>query len=126
MVVDDNEPAGYLLGRLLQKMGQHVHTVQSAQAALEDAPILNPDVIISDIAMPGMSGYDLAERIRAQPNLRHPVLIALTGYGQDSDRQRAREAGFDHHLTKPVGLAALEQIFTTFAVAPEATCTNSA
>ena len=110
LIVDDNEPAGYLLSRLLQKLGQQVHIVHSGRAALQHAALVKPHVIFSDIAMPGMSGYELAQRIRASTNFPQPVLIALTGYGQDSDRQMAREAGFDHHLTKPVGLQTLEQL----------------
>lgn len=110
LIVDDNESAGYLLGRLLQKLGQHVHTVSSASAALEVVDSLKPDILISDIAMPGMSGYELAGEIRSREAGPQPTLIALTGYGRDTDRQQAREAGFDHHLTKPVDLQALEQL----------------
>jgi CheY-like chemotaxis protein len=109
LIVDDNESAGYLLGRLLQKLGQHVHTVSSADAALEVIPSLKPDIIISDIAMPGKSGYELAADVRALTGPQ-PILIALTGYGRDSDRQQALDAGFDHHLTKPVDLHALEDL----------------
>jgi signal transduction histidine kinase len=110
LIVDDNESAGYLLGRLLQKLGQHVHTVSSATAALEVVDSLKPDILISDIAMPGMSGYELAGEIRSRAESPQPKLIALTGYGRETDRQQAREAGFDHHLTKPVDLQALEQL----------------
>ncbi|WP_425617359.1 response regulator [Anatilimnocola sp. NA78] len=110
LIVDDNESAGYLLGRLLQKLGQHVHTVSSATAALEVIASLKPDILISDIAMPGMSGYELASEIRARSEVVQPTLIALTGYGRESDRQQARDAGFDHHLTKPVDLQALEKL----------------
>ncbi len=109
LIVDDNESAGYLLGRLLQKLGQHVHTVTSAAAALEVVASLKPDILISDIAMPLMSGYELASEIRARQEGPQPTLVALTGYGRDTDRQQARDAGFDHHLTKPVDLQALEQ-----------------
>jgi signal transduction histidine kinase len=117
LIVDDNESAGYLLGRLLQKLGQHVHTVSSATAALEVVSSLQPDILISDIAMPGKSGYELAEEIRARRNGPQPVLIALTGYGRDSDRQQARDAGFDHHLTKPVDLQALENLLADLSEA---------
>jgi CheY-like chemotaxis protein len=60
--------------------------------------------------MPGMSGYELARQIRARPDAHQPVLVALTGYGQESDRQIAVEAGFDHHLSKPISLTALQQV----------------
>jgi CheY-like chemotaxis protein len=115
LIVDDNESAGYLLGRLLQKLGQHVHNVTSAAAALEVISSLQPDILISDIAMPNMSGYELAAEIRARKDGPQPTLIALTGYGRDVDRQQARDAGFDHHLTKPVDLEALEAFLATLS-----------
>jgi signal transduction histidine kinase len=118
LIVDDNESAGYLLGRLLQKLGQHVHTVSSATAALEVVDSLKPDILISDIAMPGMSGYELAGEIRSRAESPQPKLIALTGYGRETDRQQAREAGFDHHLTKPVDLQALEQLLIKLSDEP--------
>ena len=113
LIVDDNESAGYLLGRLLQKLGQHVHNVLSATAALEVIASLQPDILISDIAMPEMSGYELAAAIRERKTGPQPTLIALTGYGRDIDRQQAHEAGFDHHLTKPVDLEALEALLAS-------------
>lgn len=113
LIVDDNESAGYLLGKLLQKLGQHVHTVTSAAAALEVISSLQPDVLISDIAMPEMSGYELAQEIRARQPGTPLTLIALTGYGRESDRQQAHEAGFDFHLTKPVALESLEQLLAS-------------
>lgn len=116
LIVDDNESAGYLLGRLLQKLGQHVHNVASAAAALEVMASLQPDILISDIAMPEMSGYELAAEIRARKEGPQPTLIALTGYGRDIDRQQAHEAGFDHHLTKPVDLDELEALLASLAV----------
>lgn len=113
LIVDDNESAGYLLGKLLQKLGQHVHTVTSAAAALEVITSLQPDILISDIAMPEMSGYELAAEIRARQPGIPLTLIALTGYGRDTDRQQAHEAGFDYHLTKPVALESLEQLLAS-------------
>ena len=112
LIVDDNESAGYLHGRLLQKLGQHVHNVTSAAAALEVIDSLQPDVLISDIAMPEMSGYELAAAVRARSG-KQPKMIALTGYGREVDRQQALGAGFDHHLTKPVGLDALESMLAS-------------
>lgn len=113
LIVDDNESAGYLLGRLLQKLGQHVHNVLSATAALEVIASLQPDILISDIAMPEMSGYELAAAVRERKDGPQPTLIALTGYGRDIDRQQAYEAGFNHHLTKPVDLEALEALLAS-------------
>jgi signal transduction histidine kinase len=110
LVVDDNESASYLLGRLLQKLGHHVHTAATGEAALENIAYVKPDVVFSDIAMPGMSGYDLARHIRRRRDLPQPVLVALTGYGQQSDRQQALAAGFDEHLTKPASLPGLIEL----------------
>lgn len=117
LVVDDAEAAAYVLGKLLERIGQQVRTVNDAGTALAAALSDRPDVVISDIAMPDVDGYELARRIRRQPELQGIVLVALTGYGQESDRQRAVEAGFDHHLVKPVSLKALEALLSSL---PEA------
>ncbi|ELX07992.1 hybrid signal transduction histidine kinase D [Janthinobacterium sp. HH01] len=110
MVVDDNEDAARALGEALELMGHAVQVVFSAPAALELAPLLRPDICLLDIGLPGMDGYELAVRLRQQ--LAHgsgkPRLFAVTGYGQDADRQRAMEAGFEQHLTKPIELGRLE------------------
>jgi CheY-like chemotaxis protein len=110
MVIDDNRSASHLLSRLLERLGQTVMVRNSALAGLQAISEFDPDVVISDIAMPEISGYDLARSIRAAPLARQPVLIALTGYGQETDRHAAREAGFDQHYTKPVGLPMLRSI----------------
>jgi len=108
LIVDDNQSAAYLMSRLLQKLGQEVHVANCGPAALAKLPEFGPDVVISDVAMPGMTGYDLARQIRTLDLPRRPYLVAVTGYGQDSDKQDALAAGFDKHLTKPVGVATLE------------------
>jgi signal transduction histidine kinase len=110
LVVDDNEPAAHLMSRLLQKLGQEVHVASSGAVALDELPKVHPDIVISDVAMPGMSGYDLAREIRRLDLPQRPYLVAVTGYGQESDRQEALAAGFDKHLTKPVGVGTLEQL----------------
>ncbi len=110
LVVDDLRVNAHLLGKMLEAVGQHVRIVHDGQSALEAARAEKPDLVISDIAMPGMNGYELAERLRAEPGLADVVLVALTGHGQDADRQRASAAGFQHHLVKPVSLADLEQV----------------
>ncbi|OEZ60314.1 ATP-binding protein [Duganella sp. HH105] len=115
MVVDDNEDAARALGEALELMGHSVQVVFSAPAALELAPLLRPDICLLDIGLPGMDGYELALRLRQQVargsgDLR---LFAVTGYGQDADRRRAMEAGFDHHLTKPIDLARLDAMLRT-------------
>ena len=113
LIVDDNEPAAFLLSRLLQKLGQQALAVNSAAEALQTLAQFQPQIVFSDIAMPGMDGYEFARQVRAAGLVPRPLLIALTGYGQESDRQAATAAGFDRHLTKPIGLPALEQLLAT-------------
>ena len=110
LVVDDNEDAARALGEALEMLGHSVQVVFNAPAALELAPLLRPDVGLLDIGLPGMDGYELAGRLRQQAGQGNgnPRLFAVTGYGQDADRQRAMEAGFDRHLTKPINLAQLD------------------
>ena len=79
------------------------------QAALD----YRPDVVVLDIGLPGLNGYEVAKRIRQHPVLKNVVLVALTGYGQDSDRQASRQAGFNHHLVKPARLEQWQQILAT-------------
>ena len=110
LVVDDNRSASHLLSRVLTKLGQNVQVAESADEALSLLTHFEPDAVISDIAMPGTSGYELAARIRGLPLPRQPLLVALTGYGQESDRREAQAAGFDQHLTKPIGLPELRGI----------------
>jgi PAS domain S-box-containing protein len=113
LVVDDAQAAAFILSRLLERLGQQVRTVHDANAALDEALKDRPDVVISDIAMPEVDGYELARRIRRQPELRGLVLVALTGYGQESDRRQSAEAGFDHHLVKPVSLQVLQDLLAS-------------
>ncbi|MQA39156.1 ATP-binding protein [Rugamonas aquatica] len=110
MVVDDNEDAARALGEALEMLGYSVQVVFSAPAALELAPLLRPDLCLLDIGLPGMDGYELAGRLRQQAahGNGNPRLFAVTGYGQDADRRRAMEAGFERHLTKPINLARLD------------------
>ena len=102
LVVDDNVDAAETLEALLVMDGFDVKTVYDGLAAVAAASANMPDVIVMDIGMPGMDGYDAARRIREQANGAPVTLIALTGWGQTTDRARASEAGFDHHLVKPV------------------------
>jgi PAS domain S-box-containing protein len=102
MLVDDNVDAVTMLGALLAAAGHRVESFSDPRSALTAAPVAAPDVIILDIGMPGMDGYELARRLRAQPACGHALYIALTGYGQQGDRELSRQAGFDHHFVKPV------------------------
>jgi PAS domain S-box-containing protein len=118
LVVDDNVDAALSVGRLLKLWGHEVQTAFSGSEALELAGTFRPQIVLLDIGMPGMSGYDVAKRLRANPEFAGLIITALTGYGQAEDRRRSREAGFDHHLTKPpdpVALAALIQSPETYA-----------
>jgi CheY-like chemotaxis protein len=107
LVVDDNHDARDSLGDLLVLSGHEVRVARSGPQAIELAREFRPDVALLDIGLPGMSGYELAGRLRAEPFGPTLLLVALTGYGQDEDRRRTREAGFDHHLTKPADLRQL-------------------
>lgn len=102
LVVDDNADAADTLNVLLGMDGFAVSTAYDGVAAVAQAGTAAPDIVIMDIGMPGMDGYDAARLIRQQPGGEHILLIALTGWGQSTDRKRASEAGFDHHLVKPV------------------------
>jgi signal transduction histidine kinase/ActR/RegA family two-component response regulator len=113
LVVDDNDSASHLLSRLLARLGQQVRVAHTASEALGIAPQFLPDLVISDIAMPGVSGYELATELQALSLPRPPVLVALTGYGQESDRQESLAAGFHQHLTKPIGITGLEHLLAS-------------
>jgi PAS domain S-box-containing protein len=108
LVADDNRDAADSLAEMLRLFGHEVHTAHDGVSAVEAVGRVRPDVAILDIGMPGLNGYAACRRIREQPWGRAMTLVALTGWGQEEDRRRAAEAGFDHHLTKPVDPAALE------------------
>jgi PAS domain S-box-containing protein len=107
LVVDDNVDAAQSLAKLLKRWGHEVHTTYDGLSALEASRTYRPEVVLLDIGMPGIDGYEVARRLRAQPEFRATALAAITGYGQEDDRRRSREAGFDHHFTKPVDPIAL-------------------
>ena len=107
LIADDNLDAASSLALLLELAGHRVHTARDGQEALEVAERTRPDVAILDIGMPGLNGYQVASAIRSRPWGRAVRLIALTGWGQHEEQQRARSAGFDHHCTKPTDPEAL-------------------
>ena len=113
LVVDDNHDAGEVLAMLLESMGFEAQAVDSGPAALAALPDYQPNVILMDIGMPGMSGYDVARHIREQTQYEHIKLVALTGWGQEKDRRLSRESGFDHHLTKPVDFKVLKSLLAS-------------
>lgn len=110
LVVDDNADAALTVGTLLRAWGHDVHTVFNGPAALEEARSFRPEIVLLDIGMPGMSGYDVARELRAHSSDPGTIIIALTGYGRESDRERSFEAGFDFHLTKPPDPSTLESL----------------
>jgi len=116
LVVDDNVDAAALLGDLLRCLGHEpviVHDGPAALAAVDRDP---PQLAILDIGLPGMDGYELARRLREHPNLAGVAVVALTGYGQPSDRQRTRDAGFAEHLVKPIDLQRLDELVGRFTL----------
>jgi PAS domain S-box-containing protein len=114
LVVDDNEDAAELLATVLGLHGYETRIAHDGPSAVAIAKSYQPDVAFLDIGLPGMSGHELARAFRADPDLAGTVLIALTGWGGEEDKRRAREAGFDHHLTKPIDVAAIESILAQF------------
>jgi len=113
LVADDNEDSAETLSLLLQSMGHEVRSAHDGLRAVEEAEDFRPDVALLDIGMPGLDGYEVARRIRARPWGAGVVLIALTGWGEDEDRRRSREAGFDRHLLKPVDINPLRDALAT-------------
>jgi PAS domain S-box-containing protein len=118
LVVDDSRDAAESLGTLLQLAGHHVRIALDGPAALESAGVFQPRIMLLDLEMPDMSGFEVARRIRAQPTTKDLLLVAMTGYASDADRQRCQEAGFDHHLVKPVDLEALQRLMTSLDSVP--------
>ena len=112
LVVDDNRDAAMSLAMLLRLLGHEVEIAHDGASALALASAFVPHVVFLDIGMPGMDGYEVARRLRQQPGMQTVVLAALTGWGQQEDRRRTSDAGFDHHLVKPPEAAALERVLS--------------
>jgi len=110
LVVDDNRDAVESLAELLTLFGHEVETAHDGMAAVRAAAAFRPEAVILDIGLPGLDGYEAARRIRDQPEGGGMLLIALTGRGQEEDRRRSKEAGFDYHVTKPLEIETLEQL----------------
>jgi CheY-like chemotaxis protein len=113
LVVDDHEDSTESLGLLLRLMGHDVRLAADGPAALRAAEEFSPEIVILDIGLPGMDGYEVAARLRERPQFSATRLIALTGYGQEEDRQRSREVGFEAHLIKPIEMESLHQLIET-------------
>src|SRR5258708_648874 len=110
LVVDDNRDFANTLSLLLETFGHEVRTVYDGRAVLPMAADYQPDAVLLDIGLPGMNGYEIARELRSAPALAQITLVAFTGYGQDEDRRRVREAGFDFHLVKPVEVGELTRV----------------
>ncbi len=108
LVVDDNEDAAALLATILELHGHATLTAHDGPSALAAARAFTPEVAFLDLGLPGMSGHELARELRRRPGLERIALIALTGWGSEEDKRRSAEAGFAHHLTKPVAIATIE------------------
>ncbi len=115
MVVDDNVDAAQMLAALLEVQGHAVSVEYDARGALERAQREQPDVLLLDIGLPDMDGYELARRLRSQAGSAHATLVALTGYGQSQDRKEAEEAGFDHYLVKPADMDQVNEVLAEAA-----------
>ncbi|MFZ0500719.1 MAG: response regulator [Steroidobacteraceae bacterium] len=109
LIIDDNADAANSLAALLDLRGHETQVAYSAREALDRIEAFEPEVVLIDIGLPEVDGYELARRLRATPSLAGMRLVAVTGYGQTDDRQRALAAGFDDHLVKPADLAALDR-----------------
>jgi CheY-like chemotaxis protein len=110
VVVEDNTDSREMLDRLLRMEGHEVHSAEDGASALEVVARVVPDVVLIDIGLPGLDGYEVARRLRDTPAGRSMLLVAMTGYGQPRDRLRALEAGFDDHLVKPIELGRLRAL----------------
>jgi len=117
LVVDDNVDAAQSLAILLRLHGHHVRIAYGGEQALTAVAAEKPDLALLDIGMPGMNGYEVARQLRDRHGTGDLTLVALTGWGQEQDRRRSKEAGFDHHLTKPVELATLQAVLESCAAA---------
>jgi len=111
LIVDDNQDSADSLAMLLELEGHQVRAVYTAMDALEQVSVFAPEIVLLDIGLPGMNGYDVAQKINAMAH--PPRLIAVSGYAQREDKERSAAAGFSAHLVKPVDIAALKKVLTT-------------
>jgi len=110
LLVDDSVDAAEAMSMLLETLGHDVRVMHDGPSALAMVDEFAPEVVILDIGLPGMNGFEVARDLRTRAVTKSALLIALTGYGADSDRQKAHDAGFDHHLVKPVSFTAIETV----------------
>ena len=112
LVVDDNADAAESVAMIVKLSKHDVQVAHDGQTALEVAKVYRPHIVLLDIGLPGMNGYEAAKRLRQDPNLANTLLVAMTGYGRQEDQRRSHEAGFDHHLVKPVDVDVIQGLLT--------------
>jgi signal transduction histidine kinase len=110
LVIEDNEDVAETLTMLLEELGHRVSLARTGRSGVALVQEIEPNVVLCDIGLPGMDGLEVCRQIRALPTKTRPVMVAVTGWGQDADRRKTHEAGFDHHLVKPVGIGSLNQL----------------
>ncbi len=110
LIVDDNRDSVETMATLIRLSGHEIEMAHDGETALEKAKSFKPEIILLDVGLPDMHGYEVAERLRAIPENKSLVIVALTGYGNEEDRRRAMDAGFDYHFVKPVDFTALESL----------------
>jgi CheY-like chemotaxis protein len=115
LIIDDSRDVTYPLNTVLTRMGHEIKVAENGEEGVRTAKQFLPDLVLCDIGLPDISGYDVAHALRSDPATRRAYLVAATGYGQEDDRRRIAEAGFDQHLVKPVGLPVLRELLATFA-----------
>jgi CheY-like chemotaxis protein len=120
LVADDLRDSADSLGLLIELMGHTVEIAYDGEAALSAAERFRPDIVLLDLGMPKLDGFEVSRRIRAAPWSESMRLVAQSGWGQEEDRRRTAEAGFDHHLVKPIDPTALEALMQKLAVAARA------
>jgi len=113
LIVDDHEDTAEMLSMLLSGKGHETYVALDGTAALVAAAAFQPHIGLLDLSLPGMSGYELAQQLRAMPGLARIRLVAVTGHGSDAHRARARAAGFDEHMLKPVNLEAMDAVLAS-------------
>jgi CheY-like chemotaxis protein len=118
LVVDDSPDAAAVLALMLRVDGHDVRTASDGPTAVREAETDPPDVVICDIAMPGMDGYAVARRLREVPALDRTTLMAMTGFGHDEDRWQSKAAGFEYHLVKPIDPVELEDLLRVLGRGP--------
>jgi len=115
LVVDDNDDFVQMLTLGIEGMGHEVRSALDGQTAISAALSYRPDVVLLDLGLPIVSGIDVARKLRRHREIAQTRIVAMTGWGQEQDRRRTQEAGFDHHLTKPVNPEELEMLLAAFA-----------